>query len=86
MSKLKIFAPKSILLSAYYAFVTSHIEYGLLNWGYSSINSLNPLLKCLNKAKAIVKSVDVTNSFKNVMFSLENFYTLTIGQIYVEAS
>ena len=78
--KLKIFAPKSILLSVYFAFITPHIEYGLLNWGYSSINSLNPLLKCLNKAETIIKSVDVNNSFKNVIFSFENFHRLTIGK------
>lgn len=32
LSKLKIFTPRSIVKSAYHAFITPHINYGLLNW------------------------------------------------------
>ena len=80
LSKLKIFAPKSVLLSAFYAFITPHIEYGLLNWGRASKTTLNPITKCLAKVEKIVKSSISNSECINSMFSLEDFHILSIGK------
>ena len=53
LSKLKIFAPKEIMKSAFHAFITPHINYGLLNWGNASKCVLSPVIRCLDKAKSI---------------------------------
>ena len=81
LSKLKIFAPRSVMKSAYHAFITPHINYGLLNWGNASNNLLNPIIKLLEKAKAIVNSIISHHPIiNNYILSFDNLHNLTIGK------
>ena len=80
LSKLKIFAPRSVLSSAFYAFITPHIEYGILNWGRASKSTLNCIIKCLAKVERLFKSVNSFESYNEQMFSLESYHALNIGK------
>ena len=71
LSKLKIFSPRSIVRSAYHAFVTPHINYGILNWGNASDAALSPIFKCLEKANSIINSLYSENEKK---FSSKNYH------------
>jgi len=77
LSKLRIFAPRSIILKAYHAFITPHINYGILNWGNASDTALSPIIKCLEKANSIVNSLYPHNER---LFSLKNFHNLAVSK------
>ena len=80
LSKLKIYAPRSIIKSAYHAFITPHINYGLLNWGKASNATLSPIIKCLEKANSIVNSLDNLNSDTKNIFTFEDLHKLSVGK------
>ena len=49
LSKIRHYVPKTVLRSLYYAFINSHVDYNLLNWGTNTnLNSIN-----INMKKAI---------------------------------
>ena len=49
LSKLRIYAPKSVVKSAYYASITPHIDSGLINWGNEPKTVIAPLTKMFEK-------------------------------------
>ena len=51
LSKIRHYVPNTVLRSLYYAFINSHIEYNLLNWGTSTVTNLNSIN--INMKKAI---------------------------------
>ena len=80
LSKLKIFAPRSIIQSAYHAFITPHINYGLPIWGKASDTALSPIIKCLDKANAILNSIETPDPKTNTMLSFYDLHTVEIGK------
>ena len=80
LSKLKIFAPKSVVKAAYHAFITPHINYGLLNWGNASNESLRPINKCIEKANSLIKSLsNETQTTNDNLFNFDELNKLAIG-------
>lgn len=77
LHKLKIFAPKRIVQSAHFAFITPHIQYGLLNWGAANNTSFNGLNKCLKKVKKLFDKFDLSNN--EMMLEVRDFNKLAMG-------
>ena len=50
LSKIRHYVPKSVLRSLYYAFINSHIDYNLLNWGTSAETNLSSINVNMKKA------------------------------------
>ena len=47
LAKMRHFVPNDILRNIYNAFISPHINYGIINWGGAYQNSLDPLNKNL---------------------------------------
>ena len=54
LAKMRHFAPNNILLNIYNAFISPHINYGIINWGGAYQNSLDPLSKNQKKAARLL--------------------------------
>ena len=54
LAKMRHFAPYNILLNIYNAFISPHINYGIINWGGAYQNSLDPLSKNQKKAARLL--------------------------------
>ena len=62
LSKLKYFLPQDALLKLYYALIHSHLNYGILAWGYTYHSYLLKLMRLQNKAIRIVTCSGWNNS------------------------
>ena len=52
--KLKSFLPKYILSKIYYAFIHSHLYYGLIIWGATPASNLSKFCRIQNKALRVI--------------------------------
>ena len=50
IAKIRHFIPSSILRNIYYAFIHSHINYAILNWGSAAPSNLEPVKVSMRKA------------------------------------
>ena len=50
IAKIRQFIPSSILRNIYYAFIHSHINYAILNWGSVAPSNLEPVRVSMRKA------------------------------------
>ena len=87
LSKVRHFAPQSILLNIYNAFVLPNILYGLLNWGSASKTALDPLHKKLKKAVRLITFKNKAEHSKPIFKSLntlnfEDCYKLECAEYY----
>ena len=54
LAKIRHFVPKAVLRSLYFSFINPHIDYNLLNWGSSSMTSINSVNINIKKAIRIM--------------------------------
>ena len=50
IAKIRHFIPSSVLKNIYFAFIHSHINYAILNWGSAAPSNLEPIKVSMRKA------------------------------------
>jgi hypothetical protein len=61
MNKLKMILPQNILKDIYNSLIMSHINYGILSWGYANITSLNLIQKKIIRIITLSKYIAHTD-------------------------
>ena len=54
LTKIWHFAPKNILISLYYSFIESHINYNILNWSSTPTSNLEGIRMSIKKAIRVI--------------------------------
>ena len=54
IAKIRHFIPSSILRNIYYAFIHSHTNYAILNWGSAAPSNLEPVKVSMRKAVCLM--------------------------------
>ena len=73
--RIKSFIPSSVLISLYYAFVQSHLSYGICTWGKSAKTYINRLSSLQNRCISMLPSY---NSLSNYV----KYEILKVDQLY----
>ncbi|MCP4485285.1 MAG: reverse transcriptase family protein, partial [Flavobacteriaceae bacterium] len=89
LSKIRHFAPKNVLINVFNAFISPHINYGIINWGGAYPSSLDQLNKCLKKAARIITFKPQNEPSKPILkelnsLNLEDTYKLECAKFMFE--
>lgn len=85
--KLRPFFPRSALLALYYAFVHSHLNYGIVSWGNTYICHLSSVQHIQNQSiRIITRSSNQSNAFsllhRNNLLSISNLFYFNLGILF----
>ena len=58
IAKIRHFIPCSVLRNIYYAFIHSHINYAILNWGSAAPTNLEPVKVSMRKTVRLMAFLD----------------------------
>ena len=90
MAKLRHYLPLQNLRELYFALVQSHLNYGILNWGFAAQTNLNCIQVALKKCVRIIEfkqrnehSNPLFNELK--LFDYDNNFKLRLAQFLFKA-